>query len=128
MKNTIKKYISNFSEIKLWDKLKNYARQAGLKAVYMVLLLFYAFKRKETPAWARSIITGVLGYFIAPIDIIPDLGPIIGYTDDIGMLSFGLVTIAAYINKDVREKARGKLSSWFGEYDPKELEEVDQKL
>ena len=69
-----------------------------------------------------------LGYFLAPIDAIPDLSPIIGYTDDIGVLSFGLVTIAAYVNKEVRDQARGRLKNWFGEYDPKQLEPVDEKI
>lgn len=128
MKNPFKAYISNFSVSGLWNKLSNYAKKAGIKTVYSVLLLFYAYRRKETPSWAKNIILGTLGYFLAPIDAIPDLSPIIGYTDDIGVLSFGLVTIAAYINKEVREKAKERLSKWFGEYDPKELEEVDKKL
>lgn len=128
MKNPFKAYIGNFSVSGLWEKLSNYAKQAGLKTVYSALLLFYAYRRKDTPSWAKNIILGTLGYFLAPFDAIPDLSPIIGYTDDIGVLSFGLVTIAAYVNKDVRENARERLKSWFGEYDPKELESVDQKI
>ena len=67
-------------------------------------------------------------YFIAPIDALPDLTPIVGYTDDLGVLSFGLVTIACYVNKEVKEKARGKLKDWFGEYDEAELTAVDDSL
>ncbi len=128
IKNPFKKYISAFSENRLWKKLKKYATQAGLKAVYSALLLFYAYRRKETPIWAKNIIFGTLGYFLSPIDLIPDLSPIIGYTDDIGVLSFGVVTIAAYINKEVRMQAREKLSKWFGAYDEEELKVVDEQL
>lgn len=124
----IKQYTGRFSEGKLWQKLANFARLVGLKVVYMVLLLFFAYRRKETPSWAKNIIIGTLGYFLAPFDAIPDLTPIIGYTDDIGILSFGLVTISAYIDNEVRINARQKLKSWFGEYDESELEEVDQRL
>ena len=127
-KNPFEQYMKKFSEQKLWIKVKNYARQAGLKAIYSVLLLFYAYRRKETPAWAKNIIIGTLGYFLSPIDFIPDLSPIIGYTDDVGVLSFGLVTIAAYINKEVRSQAREKLGTWFGDYDDAELAAVDEKL
>ncbi len=128
MKKLLEKYKNRFSEFRFWMKLKTYARQAGIKTVYTALLLFYAYQRKETPSWAKNIIIGVIGYFIAPIDIIPDLTPIIGYTDDIGMLSFGLVTIACYIDKDVKQNARTKLTKWFGEYDENDLIEIDEQL
>ena len=109
-------------------KLKNYAKQAGLKTVYSALLLFYAYKRSDTPAWAKRVIFGVLGYFISPIDIIPDLTPLIGYTDDLGMLGLGLATIAFYINDEVKTNARAQLAKWFGDYDEDELREVDEQL
>ena len=128
MKKLLEKYKTYFSEDGFWVKMKNYARQARVKTVYTALLLFYAYKRKETPSWAKNIIIGVIGYFITPIDIIPDLTPIIGYTDDIGMLGFGLVTIACYIDKEVKQKARAKLTKWFGEYDERELVEIDKQL
>ena len=128
MKNPFKKYSASFSEGNLLKKLQHYAKQAGLKVVYTALLLFYAYKRKETPAWARNIILGTLGYFITPIDALPDLTPILGYTDDIGVLSFGLVTIACYVDDEVRINARKRLHKWFGKYDLNELKEVDAQL
>ena len=128
MKKVIEKYKGRFSEIKLWSKLKRFARQAGVKTVYTVLLLFYAYKRKDTPGWAKKLIIGVLGYFLAPIDAIPDLTPFIGLTDDFSLLSVGLVTIAGYVNKEVRQQAREKLKAVFGEYDPNELIEIDKRL
>lgn len=126
--NPFKKYADKFSEGKFWTKLKEYAKQAGVKAVYSALLLFYAFRRKDTPGWAKNIVLGVLGYFLTPIDAIPDLTPLLGYTDDIGVLSFGLVTIAAYINDEVKSQARTRLSKWFDEIDDDDLAEVDKQL
>ena len=126
--NPFKKYINRFAESKFWRKLSFYARQAGIKTTYAALLLFFAYQRKDTPAWAKRIVLGTLGYLISPIDVLPDLTPILGYTDDFGALTFGLVTIAAYVNPDVKGKAREKLQKWFGDFDPKELEEVDKQL
>lgn len=100
----------------------------GQKTVYAVMLMVYAFRRKETPLWAKNIIVGALGYFLAPFDAIPDLTPILGYTDDLGVLSFGLVTIASYINSDVRIRARKQLKVLFGEVDLDLLESVDARL
>lgn len=128
MKNPFKTYKKKFSENKLWQKFSRFARQIGIKAVYSALLMFYAYRRSDTPKWAKNIILGVLGYLLAPIDAIPDLSPIVGYTDDLAVLSFGLVTIAAYINTDVREKARKRLGDWFGDYDSSEIQDVDDKL
>ncbi len=120
-------YKSFFSEKKLWKKLKKFAKALGAKVTYTVLLLFYAYRRKETPRWAKNIVLGTLGYLIAPIDAIPDLSPIIGFTDDLGVLSFGLVAIAAYVNDDVKRQARTKLSKWFGEdVAVEDLDDVDE--
>lgn len=128
MKNPFKNYIRRFSEQGLWKKIARFAKQAGIKTVYSALLLFYAYRRKDTPLWAKNIVLGTLGYFLSPFDWLPDLTPIIGFTDDIGVLSFGLVTIAAYINEEVRNNARGRLKQWFGEFDPVPLKEVDDQL
>ncbi len=128
MKNPFEKYTEKFSENRLWKKLKNFAAQAGVKTVYSALLLYYAYRRKETPLWAKNIILGTLGYFLAPIDAIPDLTPFLGYTDDVGVLSFGLVTIAGFVNKDVRKQARAQLAKWFDQYEENILEEVDRQL
>ena len=123
-----KDYKKQYSDEKFWQKMTRYAKAAGVKVVYSALLLFYAYRRKETPSWAKHIILGTLGYLIAPIDAIPDLTPIIGYTDDIGVLSFGLVTVAAYINKDVKKNARARLNKWFGEVKEEDIADVDEKL
>ena len=128
MKNPFEKYIKKFSEVKLWSNMATYAKKAGIKAVYSALLLYYAYTRKETPSWAKRIILGTLGYLLSPIDLIPDLSPLIGYTDDIGVLGFGVVTVAAYINKEVRDKAKGRLHKWFGDYDQTEIAEVEDQL
>lgn len=117
-----------YSEEGFWKKLRQYAKQAGVKVVYAALLMFYAYRRKETPRWAKGIILGVLGYFLAPIDALPDLTPLLGYTDDMGVLAFGLVVVAAYINDGVRLEARRQLLAWFGDYDEKAIEEVEEKL
>ena len=71
---------------------------------------------------------GALAYLLSPLDSIPDLTPFIGFTDDLGIISFGLVSIAFYIDKDVREKAKTKLLSLIKEVDEKEILAVDAKL
>jgi len=125
-KNNYEQYSKDFSENWLWKRLKNNAKSIGIGVIYPVLLLFYAFKRKDTPGWAKKVITGALGYFLIPFDIIPDpLIPIIGFTDDIIVLSVAMMVVTAYIDTDVVERARTKLTTWFGTYDASRLDEID---
>lgn len=128
MKEKLKQYQSQFSESAFWNTLRTRARKLGVSVVYAALLLYYAYRRKETPPWAKRIVLGVLGYLLMPLDMLPDLTPIIGYTDDVGMLSFGIVTIAAYINADIKAQAREQLRKWFGDYDENDLTSVDDQL
>ncbi len=128
MEQDMKQYEPAYSERGLWNKLKRFARNAGAKTVYAILLLFYAYKRKDTPLWAKRVILGSLGYFITIFDAIPDLTPFIGYTDDFGILIVGLTTIGAYINEEVRQNARAKLDQWFEVVDENLLTEIDDRL
>ncbi|MEY4902890.1 MAG: hypothetical protein RLZZ292_705 [Bacteroidota bacterium] len=103
-----------FSETSFWSKIRRYAKQAGEKTIHTVLLLFYAYKRSDTPTWAKTVIIGALGYFLSPIDAIPDITPLVGYTDDMTVLAGALATVAAYINDEVREKTKIQMAKWFG--------------
>lgn len=106
-----------------------YLKVLSTKGVYIILLLYYAYKSVETPSWAKRIIIGALAYFVSPIDSIPDLTPFIGLTDDMGVLSFGLVTIACYITKEVRELAKSQLFTILGNHvNEKSIVEVNAWL
>lgn len=113
---------------RLWTKITKYAQKAGVKVIYAVLLMWYAYQRKDTPSWAKRIILGALAYFVSPIDMIPDLSPFLGFTDDLGILGMGLVAVAAYINDDVRQLARQRLGKWFDSYNDDDLKDIDDKL
>lgn len=122
------KYRKQFSKEKLAEKINKTFGKLGQKMIYTVLLLYYAYGHDNTPSWAKNIIIGALGYFLSPIDAIPDLSPFLGYTDDLGILSFGLVAIACYINDEVRVKAEGKLLKFFGKVDADVISAVNKTL
>jgi uncharacterized membrane protein YkvA (DUF1232 family) len=128
MLEIIKKFGKNFKVKTLIMKLPKYIKIFGIQTIYSILLLYNAFKRKETPSWAKNIIIGTLGYLISPIDSIPDVTPFLGYTDDLGVLSFGLVTISCYINNEIKDASKNQLGKWFKQYDEKDLIEIDSKL
>ena len=67
----------------------------------------------ETGA-GKSIILGALGYFIFPIDAIPDVLVPLGYTDDLGVLAAAVTAVAMHITPEVKQQATDKLAAWFG--------------
>jgi uncharacterized membrane protein YkvA (DUF1232 family) len=104
-----------YSEESFWDKIKTYGKKAGREVVEKALWLFYAAQAPGTPKWAKTAIYGALAYFIFPLDAIPDFAPLVGYTDDLGVLVAALGTVASYITDDVKQQASQRLAAWFGE-------------
>jgi uncharacterized membrane protein YkvA (DUF1232 family) len=76
----------------------------------------------------KLFIAASLGYFILPTDAIFDLTPIIGYSDDLGVLLFALKQISSAITTEVKENARKKIAEWFSEIDEKEIGELEEKI
>ncbi len=110
------------------SSLRKKIKHLSHSLLYVSLLMYYAFRRKETPAWAKRIVMGAFVYLFLPLDAIPDLAPIIGYTDDMGVMFYSLVLIAAYINQDVRVSARQTLEAWNGPADENILKQIDDRL
>lgn len=108
------KYSKNYSDENFGEKLKHFATKAGVKVVYSALKLYLALQSDSTPAWAKTVIMGALGYFILPVDLIPDLMPAVGFTDDLGVIAAALATVASHVTPLVKEQAREKTSQWFG--------------
>ena len=120
----ISTYEKHFSFNGLMDKIKETAKKAGLKAIYMALLLYYALESPTITTMDKAIIYGALGYFISPIDIVPDILPLIGLTDDIAVLAWAFSRVKKHITDMTREKAKTKLKIWFGNFDEKEIDDL----
>ncbi|SDT96891.1 Uncharacterized membrane protein YkvA, DUF1232 family [Halopseudomonas salegens] len=103
-----------YSEGGFWQKLSAAARLAGRDVVERALWLFYTAKSPLTPAWARATIYAALGYFILPVDAVPDMLPMVGYTDDLAMLVAAYSAVSEYITRDTKAKAKEQLDRWFG--------------
>jgi uncharacterized membrane protein YkvA (DUF1232 family) len=128
MQDIWNKYKSRFSVKKFTGDLPGKAKSFSIKAVYKLLLMFHAYKRQETPAWAKHIVVGTLGYVLTPIDMLPDLTPLLGYTDDISVLAYGLVMISCYINEEVQEKALQGTRKIYGEFDESLILETAEEI
>jgi len=110
------------------EKMKKKTVKAGKKLIYAGLLLYYTLQKDNVPLKAKAVIIGALGYFIMPLDAIPDFLPIMGYTDDFGALMMALATVSMYIDNEVKSKARIQLEAWFGQVNENDIAEVNTKL
>jgi len=106
-------YSKFYSEDSFWKKLKGFAGKAGIKVVYLALLLYYMLIDEAVDLKSKLTIAASLGYFIFPLDLLPDLLPIIGFTDDLSVLMFAMSVVKGKINETHRLKARNTMELWF---------------
>ncbi|SDO03568.1 YkvA family protein [Alkalicoccus daliensis] len=111
----IDKSADEFEENKFWEKLRSYSKKMGSKLVYFSLLLFYSMNDPGVPKQAKLTIAGALGYLILPVDLIPDMIPVIGFADDLAVIVYAVYQIGTHISEETKEKAHGKIIQWFGE-------------
>ncbi len=114
-------YQSLYSERGFWNKVEKVATVMGIKAVYAALLLYYILQDKNVPIQQRAIIYGALGYFILPIDLIPDYIPFVGFADDLSALLYAVHAVWKSVTPEMKARAKERLHSWFGNYDDSKL-------
>ncbi|MBP1765330.1 MAG: hypothetical protein H6Q65_2388 [Firmicutes bacterium] len=108
-------YQTEYSQNKLFDKILLYAKELGAALVYKALQLYYVTRKPDVPVKVKTTIYGALGYLILPLDFVPDLLPVAGYGDDAVAIAFALAVAHMYIDDAVREKAKVKIVSIFGQ-------------
>lgn len=105
----------HYSDESFFVKIRKYAFTAGRTIIHKAFLLYYTLKDDTTPKWAKSIIYGALGYFVFPLDTIPDFVPVAGFTDDLGALISAIAVVAFYIKDKHKAMADRKIQSLFSE-------------
>jgi uncharacterized membrane protein YkvA (DUF1232 family) len=91
-----------------WRKLRRLAARLPF-AEDLIAAHYCAFDR-QTPLHVKAALIGALAYFVLPVDVIPDVLPVIGYTDDAAVLATAIKLVAFHITPDHREAAQGALA------------------
>ena len=117
----IEKYQDRYNEQDFAAKITKAAKKAGIKVIYLALLLYYVLKSPKVKMADKGKIWGALGYFILPIDFIPDFIPVAGYTDDLAALLWAFYAVAKNVTPEIEAQAKRKLHDWFGDYDENEI-------
>lgn len=84
-----------FVEDNLWTKLE----RAGKKITFAkdIKALFYYMRDSYVPWHRKAIVVAGLIYFIVPLDAVPDFAPIVGYLDDLGVIT----SLLKYLGKEL---------------------------
>ncbi|MBX7134506.1 MAG: DUF1232 domain-containing protein [Fimbriimonadaceae bacterium] len=49
-----------------------------------------ALRDPGTPRWAKVVALAALLYVVSPLDVVPDLAPVIGWIDDLGVAAMAV--------------------------------------
>ena len=92
---------------RFWIKFKRVV--AKLPFAEDLLSAYYCALDKDTPRHVQAALLGAIAYFILPFDFIPDMLPVLGFTDDAAVLATAMRLVAAHITEDHRTAARAAL-------------------
>ena len=90
-----------------WTKAKRVA--ARLPFAEDLLAAYYCAFDQATPAHVKAALLAVLAYFVLPFDFIPDVLPLVGFTDDAAVLLTALRLVSGHMRDDHRAAAREAL-------------------
>ena len=113
--NELQKYEQHYNDSSFLDKVTKYGKLIGITALYKAVQLWFVLQKPDVPAGTKAVIMGALGYLIAPLDFLPDLLPVLGYTDDMVAITFALIKVQGYIDEEVERKSKKLLTKIFGE-------------
>jgi uncharacterized membrane protein YkvA (DUF1232 family) len=89
---------------RFWIKLKRV--MAELPFAEDLLAAYYCAFDKQTPRQVQVALLGAVAYFILPFDFVPDVLPMLGFTDDAAVLATAIRMVAANIRPEHRDAAR----------------------
>lgn len=107
----IQKYGSYYSDNRFWKKVLRIAKKVGATVLKPGFLLYYLLQDEKVPLKHKAYIVGALGYFILPFDFIPEtIFPVLGFTDDIAVMTFVLNLVSEIITPEIKAKADAKVA------------------
>lgn len=111
----VQKYGTYYSDNRFWKKVERVAKKVGATVLLPVFTLYYMLQDDKVSLQHKAYIVGALGYFILPIDLIPDgILPVIGFTDDIAVMTLVLKLVKDSITPEIKALANARVSEITG--------------
>lgn len=111
----IKGFAQHFSEGSFKDKLFAVAGILSSNTLLPILRVYYVLRSSHISTFQRVLLMGALGYFICPLDFLPDFLPaMIGFADDLAVVSFVLGKVDDYLTPELEARALRRYRSIVG--------------
>ena len=108
--NTYQKHFDKNLALKLLKKLRKSTRDkpkvmAGTSGVIVSSLgkLLSTLDNPAMPVHLKALVFGAIGYIFLPFDLIPDILPVVGYTDDLASVAGVVAAVVGYSNFSLDE-------------------------
>jgi uncharacterized membrane protein YkvA (DUF1232 family) len=99
-----------------WAKARRVA--AALPFAEDLLAAYFCAFDRDTPRHVQAALIGALAYFVLPFDIIPDMMPLLGFTDDAAVLATALRMVSTHIRPEHRAAAKQAIARGLAEPPP----------
>ena len=93
--------------------LQRLLRRAGRSLAKPALVCLELLRDDATPPQVRLTVLAALTYLFVPIDLIPDLIPGAGFSDDLVALSALLALCSSHCTEAIKMRAQRRLDRWF---------------
>ena len=104
-----------FDDQGFWSTVTGVVRSAGEAAVTQAFKAYFVAQANTTPTWAKGVLYGALAYFVLPLDAVPDIVPLVGFSDDVTAIGAALAATQAHATAEIDKKAKAAAHRVFGE-------------
>lgn len=105
----MKAYGEHFSSERFFDKLKTLSGGSFCGLIKKAITLYALLKSDQVSASVKLLIVAALGYFICPVDAIPDFIPVAGYSDDLSVMTLLLAQLDSLVTADIEAEVESML-------------------
>jgi uncharacterized membrane protein YkvA (DUF1232 family) len=91
-----------------WNGFFDFWKKQARALKIQVMVLYYAYRDRRTPWYARLFTGLIVAYAFSPIDLIPDFIPVLGYLDDLVIVPLGVLLALKMIPAQVMVECRAK--------------------
>ena len=119
------KFRNNFKENHFWKKIYSISKRTTQEIIYNMLILFYTLKSQQISLKKKALIVAGLGYFISPIDLIPDFIPVLGLSDDLIVSIYLINLIKELVTPEILESTRLKFKQIFKNIDDFQIKKFE---
>ena len=92
-----------------WPKIRAFAAHSPFADD--VCAAYFCATDAKTPVKVRGTLFAALAYFILPTDMVPDFFALVGFSDDVAVLTVAMTLVQAHVTDEHRDKARQALAA-----------------